>query len=370
MDLGVFFDKIPDDEHGRSFSDVTGVLLECVSQNGNLLSRYRVEHGRDHLPRESLLLKVVHLNNLAPVIRTGLQSVGFAQVDEIQNIFLEARSSESHRGLQKALSDAGVHANRPANFGHVGTRNLAQGRNGVDRRHALRQKGVGDQFGQLGRPQVGGQDIVARNPVGVYADHGFDGLESLGGLWSTDQDTIGIVQIRHRGTLGQKFGVAQDLEGDVGFFLVGGQDAVDGLGRADGHGRFFDNNLGRRRDSGNVAGTQFAVFDVGGRTGSDSLGFCGRVDRDENDIGFGDFLVQIRRKKQVSSPGFLHALDKTRFVNRQCVGLPGIDLFLRNISHDNANLWAHLGNDSHGRATDVSGSHAKNFKVPFVTHCT
>jgi len=33
-------------------------------------------------------------------------------------------------------------------------------------------------------------------------------------------------------------------------------------------------------------------------------------------------------------------------------------------------LWAHLGNDSHGRATDVSGSHAKNFKVPFVTHCT
>mmetsp|Transcript_17313 Transcript_17313/g.31981 ORF Transcript_17313/g.31981 Transcript_17313/m.31981 type:complete len:321 (-) Transcript_17313:629-1591(-) len=170
MNLGVFLKEITNDKHGGSFSDVSSVLLEGVSQNRNLLSRDGVEHGRDDFLRESLLLKVVHGDDLTPVLGTSMQSVRFTQVDEIENVFLEARSSKSDRRLQEALSDAVVHADGSADFGNVGTGCFAERRNGVDGRNTLRQESICNQFGQLGRPQVGGQDLFTRHPVCVDAD--------------------------------------------------------------------------------------------------------------------------------------------------------------------------------------------------------
>lgn len=31
-------------------------------------------------------------------------------------------------------------------------------------------------------------------------------------------------------------------------------------------------------------------------------------------------------------------------------------------------LWALLGNDGHGRATDVAGAHAADLNIPFLGH--
>ena len=50
-------------------------------------------------------------------------------------------------------------------LGDVGARGLAERGDGVDGGDALRQEGVGGELGQLGGPQVGGDDAVRRNPL-------------------------------------------------------------------------------------------------------------------------------------------------------------------------------------------------------------
>mmetsp|Transcript_30392 Transcript_30392/g.65210 ORF Transcript_30392/g.65210 Transcript_30392/m.65210 type:complete len:230 (+) Transcript_30392:263-952(+) len=147
LDLGIFLQKVSNDEHRGCFSDITRVLLEGVSQDRNLFSGDRVEHCRDDFLRESLFLEIIHCDDLSPIIRARLQSIGFAQVNKVKNIFLEARPSKSHGRLQKALSNPIVHTNRTADFGHIGTRNFAQRGNGVDRRNTLCQECVCHQFG-------------------------------------------------------------------------------------------------------------------------------------------------------------------------------------------------------------------------------
>ncbi len=39
-----------------------------------------------------------------------------------------------------------------------------------------------------------------------------------------------------------------------------------------------------------------------------------------------------------------------------------------NSDGSNSYLRTHLGNDRHGRSSDITGSHTENLKVPFVTH--
>mmetsp|Transcript_26545 Transcript_26545/g.62380 ORF Transcript_26545/g.62380 Transcript_26545/m.62380 type:complete len:224 (-) Transcript_26545:912-1583(-) len=126
MNLGVFLQQIPNNEHRWGFSNVTRVLLESVSHNRNLLPRDSVEHGRYNFSRESLLLEIIHGNHLTPIFGTRMQSVCFTQIHEVQNILLETRSSKSYRGLQKALPNAVIHTNRTADFCYICTCNFTQ----------------------------------------------------------------------------------------------------------------------------------------------------------------------------------------------------------------------------------------------------
>jgi hypothetical protein len=149
-------------------------------------------------------------------------------------------------------TDSGVGTDGARDLVDVGVGGLAQGGNGVDRGHALGQVGVGHELTELRGPQVGGDDLGRRNPVGIDGHHRGDGGQALGGLLSSDQHAGRVLQVGDGGTLGQELGVAQHLE------LVGGggrQHALHGVGSAHGYGRLFhlhsqykQNNKNKRKD--------------------------------------------------------------------------------------------------------------------------
>mmetsp|Transcript_1737 Transcript_1737/g.4195 ORF Transcript_1737/g.4195 Transcript_1737/m.4195 type:complete len:222 (+) Transcript_1737:1007-1672(+) len=90
VNLGLFLEQISQDKHARCFTNISGILLEGISQQGNLFSRHGVEHLLDNLFRKALFLIIVHENDLIPIGGTFIKSVGLTKVDEIQNILLEA----------------------------------------------------------------------------------------------------------------------------------------------------------------------------------------------------------------------------------------------------------------------------------------
>lgn len=99
--------------HGRfEVLTVTSVLLECPSKHGDLLASdatrsdrpftlsklySRVEEGLDDLSRESVLLVLVHLDNSSPVLGDLGQVKRLGQVDQVEDILLETRTTETLR---------------------------------------------------------------------------------------------------------------------------------------------------------------------------------------------------------------------------------------------------------------------------------
>ena len=336
VDLGPLLEQIADDEHRRGLADVAGVLLEGISEDGHLLAGGGVEHLGHHLLREALLLVVVHEDDLVPVGGALVEAVGLAEVDEVEDVLLEAGAAEADGGLEEAAADAVVLADGTADLGHVGAGGLAEGRDGVDGRHALGEEGVGNELGQLRRPEVGGQDVVPVDPVGVDADELLSGGQALGGLLPTDEDAVGLHEVVNGGTLGKELRVGQDLE--LESLLVDLEDAADGLGGTDGDGRLLHDDLVGGGNLGNLTGAELAVLDVGGTSGADALRLGRGVDGDEDDVGLVDLVVDVGREEQVATAALLNDLGQTGLVDGQIVAVPGIDLLLGKIHDANTDL--------------------------------
>ena len=135
------------------------------------------------------------------------------------------------------LADTDVTADSVSHLVHVGARCFAKGTDGVDAADALSQECVGDKLGQLGRPQVGGNDTGAINPLGIHCRESGSCLEALRRLLRADQHAAGLGQVLDGGALGQELGVGQDLELDA---CVGSiQHALHGVGSADGDSRLL-----------------------------------------------------------------------------------------------------------------------------------
>lgn len=126
------------------------------------------------------------------------------QVDQVEDILLETRSTETDRGLQELVTHSGVLSDGKGDLVNGSTSSLANGREGVDGRDSLSQHGVGGKLGKLGRPETDGQDSLFGNPVLV------DGLERVAGvdtrlaLERTDEDSVGGEQVVNGGTLSQE----------------------------------------------------------------------------------------------------------------------------------------------------------------------
>ena len=73
----------------------------------------------------------------------------------------------------------------------VGAGGLAERRDGVDGRDALREERVGRELGELCGPEVGREDALARDPVRVHVGQRLDGQLPRLGLSASDQDLQG-----------------------------------------------------------------------------------------------------------------------------------------------------------------------------------
>jgi hypothetical protein len=69
-----------------------------------------------------------------------------AQVNEVKDIFLEARTTETNASLEEFRPDAGVVANGVRNFVDIGACRFTNGRQGIDRRNALGEHGIRRKF--------------------------------------------------------------------------------------------------------------------------------------------------------------------------------------------------------------------------------
>jgi hypothetical protein len=94
-DSGLLREEVVGDGDGGGLSGVSSVLLEGPSEDGNLLSGDSVEQGVDDLSGESVLLVLVHLNNSPPVLGDLGEVKGLGKVDQVEDILLEARSTET-----------------------------------------------------------------------------------------------------------------------------------------------------------------------------------------------------------------------------------------------------------------------------------
>mmetsp|Transcript_222 Transcript_222/g.312 ORF Transcript_222/g.312 Transcript_222/m.312 type:complete len:339 (-) Transcript_222:385-1401(-) len=253
MELGLLLKQVAEDEHGRSLSNITCVLLESISKHSDLLSCDSVEHFGNDLLRESLLLVVVHEDDLVPVSGTLIQSISFAQVYKIKNILLEARPSKTDGGIQEFTSDTSILSDRTANFADISSGGFTEGRNGIDRRNTLSKESVGDQLGKLRRPQVCCDDLFLRNPVGVNTDESGGSLETFWRLLSSNENTVWSHQILHGGSLCEELWVTQNLE--LCSLVVALQNTSNSLSGSNWDSTLLNDNLVRSGNLGNGTGT-------------------------------------------------------------------------------------------------------------------
>ena len=185
---------------------------------------------------------------------------------------------------------------------------------------------------------------------------------AFGGFIAANQDSVGMQQILHGSPFGQKLRIGKNLELHPISGIV--QNTFDGFGGTHRQGRFLDHDFVVFGNFGNLPGTQFNVFQVGGHSLSFAVGFGGRVHRNKNHLGFVYGFFNIGRKKQVSPPGFGNYFAQTRFINGNVVHVgivPRSNSVRIQIDHRNLDVWTFLGNNGHGRPPNVSRSNATNF---------
>mmetsp|Transcript_20212 Transcript_20212/g.28882 ORF Transcript_20212/g.28882 Transcript_20212/m.28882 type:complete len:220 (-) Transcript_20212:595-1254(-) len=190
MNLGLFQNQIPYNKHGGCFTYIPRVLLEGISQDGNLFAGNSVEHTGYHLLSESLLLVIVHDDDLIPILGAFIQPISFTQVNQVENILLEARSSKANGGIEEPTSNTLINPHSTGYFTNIRPSRLTQGRNGVDTRHPLRQEGIGHQLTQLTRPQIRRQNLLPWYPIGIDTHQCLRSLDPILILHTPNQHTV------------------------------------------------------------------------------------------------------------------------------------------------------------------------------------
>mmetsp|Transcript_8530 Transcript_8530/g.35580 ORF Transcript_8530/g.35580 Transcript_8530/m.35580 type:complete len:319 (+) Transcript_8530:29-985(+) len=212
VDIGVLVDKEANDFDGAGLARVASVGLEGKAEDAELLSAHSAVHGLEDARGKALLLELVDLHNALPVARNLVQLVALADVDQREDVLLEAGATEANRRAQVAAANAVVHAQHSADVAHVSASLLAESRDGVDGADALGEEGVARQLGELARPEVGGHDLFARHPVGVDLGHLGDGSVASSRLLSSDEDAVRHLEVVDSRSLCEELGVANDLE--------------------------------------------------------------------------------------------------------------------------------------------------------------
>ncbi|MEZ6107335.1 MAG: hypothetical protein R3B96_14750 [Pirellulaceae bacterium] len=80
------------------------------------------------------------------------------------------------------------------------------------------------------------------------------------------------------------------------------------------------------------------------------------VDADEDRVGRIDRPIDLGGETQVSSSSFLDDLIETRLIDRQAIGIPGLDAMFVDVDDMNIDVRTLLGDHRFGRTTNVAGS--------------
>ena len=353
-DLGPFGEKVAADGDGGCLAGVVGVLLEGKSQNADVLAVDGVEEVADDAAAKACLLPVVDLHHALPVGGDLGKAEMLAEIGEVQDVFLEAGSTVADGGLEELRSDARVLADGAGDLVDIRPGGLAECGDGIDRGDALGEEGVGHELGELGGPEVGGEDLLAGDPAGVNGDDFLDGRQPLGGLLSADEDAVGIVQILDSRSFGEELWIGKDLEGAV--LGVGPEDGEHGLGGLHRNGALLDDDLGANGLLGDHAGSSLDVLEIGGASGTDSIGLGRGADADEDDVGFADGLANVGGEEEVLPAGRFYDLLEAGLVNGKGVGVPGGDALLVGITDGDPYVGALGGDHGHGGTADITGA--------------
>jgi hypothetical protein len=196
----------------RGLTGIGGVLLEGKTENGNLLANKSVVEALDDTVGETVTGVLVHLDNLSPVLGNLGKTHSLSKVDKVENILLEATATETDTSHQELVTNTGVNTNGTGNLVNIGTSLLANGGDGVDGRDTLSQHRVGNELGELRRPNVGGQNALARDPGVVDLGESLSSSLTGGGRSGTDKDAVRVEKIVDGGTGSQELGVGENLE--------------------------------------------------------------------------------------------------------------------------------------------------------------
>ena len=181
-------------------SELLQIALETIQQVNE-------KHRAEHIAHKTRLLMRIHINNRTPIRRRFHESLLLAEINQIQNVFLETGTAKANARLQKLRPDARVRANRTCHFRDVRTRLLAKLGKRIHTGNALREKRVGRQFRQLRRPNIRRQNALPRNPIRIDVDNRIARFQPGWRLLRTDQNAIRFLQIRNRRTFRKKLGI-------------------------------------------------------------------------------------------------------------------------------------------------------------------
>src|SRR5690554_6340442 len=256
--FGLLVQQVVGYVYGGTFAGVVGVLFKGPAEYGDFLATYGIEELAYDVLGKAALLVVVHFDDLLPVVGDFGEAVAAGNVHQVEDVFLETAAAEAYGGFQEFGTNAAVLAYGAGNFIYVGTALFAEGGDGVDGRYALGQKGVGGEFGEFGRPYIGGDDALAIYPAGVDVHEGLYGGLTGFILSAPDEYAVGLVQVLHGSAFGQKLGIGEHLK--LQAFVFGIQYGAYALGGAYGQSRFLDHYLVAGGYPGYLSGAELYVF--------------------------------------------------------------------------------------------------------------
>lgn len=118
---------------GGTFSGIACAFLECCSENRKFLSFQIRAQLVINESEEHLLPVVIHLNDRVPVVGHFGQSLQLGEVDQCEDILLEAASAPSDTAVQEFVADSRIRGNALLHLPDIGVVLLAHDCDAVNR---------------------------------------------------------------------------------------------------------------------------------------------------------------------------------------------------------------------------------------------
>ena len=319
---------------GRGLAGVAGVGLEREAEERDLPVGEGVEHLAEEAGDDALLLVLVHPDDARPVLRGGVEAEALAEVDEVEDVLLEAAAAEAGPGLEELRADAPVRADDASDLVHVRPRRLAEAGDCVD-----------------------GRDPLARDPRGVDLHRLGDGGAAGFVLGAADQHAVGLEEVPYRRPLGEELRIGEHGE-PVSRVVV--EDRLHGGGGANRQGGLLDHDLVAVGPLLDLPRRRLPVLEVARPAGTAPEHLRGGVDADEYDVALLHRRLDVGGEEEVASAHLPHHFDEAWLVygQREVRRVPGGDPALVDVDDHDPAVGVHLGDYRHRGSADVAGANA------------